>query len=87
MYALIYDEHDLAKPFKRVISVHKTRQTAEKALKKRQDKLGRRVYECNTRIVWAHQRVKAGGTICTTDFSAWRPGEKIPEGEMHSDTD
>jgi hypothetical protein len=34
MYALIYDEYDLANREKRVISVHKTRGTAEKALKK-----------------------------------------------------
>ena len=87
MYALIYDEHDLAKPFKRVISIHRSRETAEKALKKRQEKLGRRVYECNTRIVWTNRKVKAGSTISTTDFSTWRPGEEIPHGEMHSDTD
>jgi hypothetical protein len=36
MYALIYDEFDLAKREKSVISVNKSRETAEKALKKRQ---------------------------------------------------
>ncbi len=87
MYALIYDDHDLAKPFKRVISMHTSRATAEKALKKRQDKLGRKVWDCNTRIVWATRKAKAGGTISAADFSTWRPGEKIPEGELHSDTD
>ena len=46
MYALIYDEFDLAKREKKVISVHKTREMAEKALKKRQRKLYRRVWEC-----------------------------------------
>jgi hypothetical protein len=39
MYALIYDEFDPAKREKKVISVHKTRAAAEKALKKRQRKL------------------------------------------------
>ena len=57
MYALIYDESDPAKREKKVISVHKTRETAEKALKKRQHKLDKRVWECNTRIVWAYDRV------------------------------
>jgi hypothetical protein len=33
MYALIYDDSDPAKREKRVVSVHKTRETAEKALK------------------------------------------------------
>ena len=51
MYALIYDEYDLAKPRKRVISVHRKRETAEQALAKRQRKLGKRVWECDTRIV------------------------------------
>jgi hypothetical protein len=44
MYALIYDEFDSAKREKKVISVHKTRETAEKALEKRQRKLGKRVW-------------------------------------------
>jgi hypothetical protein len=71
MYALIYDEHDLVKPKKKVISVHKSRDTAETALEKRKKKLGKKVWECNTRIVW----------------TTWRPGEPIPAGEMYSDTD
>ena len=41
MYALIYDEFDPAKREKRVISVHKTRETAEKAMKKRQRSVDR----------------------------------------------
>jgi hypothetical protein len=51
MYALIYDEFDPAKREKKVISVHETREAAEKALKKRQRELGKRVWECHTRIV------------------------------------
>ena len=35
MYALIYDEFEPAKREKRVVSVHKTRLTAEKALTKK----------------------------------------------------
>jgi len=46
MYTLIYDEHNLAEPFTKVISVHKSRETAEKALQKRMVKLGRRVWDC-----------------------------------------
>jgi hypothetical protein len=42
LYALIYDEFDPAKREKEVISVHRTRETAEKALNKRQHKLGKK---------------------------------------------
>ena len=80
MYALIYDEFEPAKREKRVISVHKTRETAEKALKKRQRKLGRRVWECHTRIVWVNGRVHEGETITPNFFDTWAPGEKIPQG-------
>ena len=75
MYALIYDEFDPAKRAKRVISAHKTRETAEKALKKRQLKLGKRVWECNTRIVWVYDRVHKGDTITPISFDTWAPGE------------
>ncbi len=63
MYALIYDEFDPAKREKRVISVHKSRETAENALKKRQRKLSRRAWECYTRIVWVYDWVHEGDTI------------------------
>jgi hypothetical protein len=39
MFALIYDTHELDKPFKRVLSVHKTRETDEQALGKRMARL------------------------------------------------
>jgi hypothetical protein len=87
MYALIYDEYDLNKPQKAVISVHKTRETAEKALVKRQKKLGRRVWECNTRIVWVNRKVRTGDHVSVPEYSTWRPGEKIPEGEMYPSAD
>ena len=87
MYALIYDEHEIRKPLKKVISVHKTRLNAEKALEKRQQKLGKKVWECHTRIVWIQGRVKRGTYVSHTQFSNWRPGETIPEGELYSDTD
>jgi len=40
MYALIYDENDPLIREKKGISVHKTRGNAERALEKRQRKLG-----------------------------------------------
>ena len=87
MYALIYDEHDLSKPRKKVISVHRSRETAEKALAKRQKKLGKRVWECDTRIVWVKTKIAAGDFVATKDFETWRPGEKIPVGERYMDSD
>ena len=87
MYALIYDEYDLQKPKKKVISVHRKRQTAEKALEKRQRDLGRTVEKCNTRIVWVKGTVRKGNYLSAADFETWRPGEKIPFGELYSDTD
>ncbi len=87
MYALIYDEFDPAKREKKVISIHKTRASAEKALKKRQEKLGRRVWECHTRIVWVHDRVNKGDSITANNFDTWAPGEKIPEGDRVPDGD
>ena len=87
MYALIYDEYDLQKPKKKVISVHRKRQTAEKALEKRQRDLVRSVEECNTRIVWVKVTVRKGNYLTAADFETWRPGEKIPVGELYSDTD
>jgi hypothetical protein len=87
MYALIYDEHNLLKPRKKIISVHRSRKTAEKALEKRMRDLGRIVEECNTRIVWVEGKAKKGGYLTGSDFKTWRPGEKIPEGELYSDTD
>ena len=87
MYALIYDESDPAKREKRVISVHKTRETAEKALKKRQRKLDRKVWECSTRIVWVYDRVHEGDTTTAKSFDTWAPGEKIPQGDRVPDVD
>ncbi len=48
MYALIYDEHMLDKPQKKVISIHDSREDADVALEERKKELGRKVYECNT---------------------------------------
>ena len=87
MYALIYDEFDPSQRKKKVISLHKTRQTAEKALMDRQRKLGKRVWECHTRIVWAHGRIRRGDTIMPSAFDTWAPGEKIPEGDKVPDGD
>jgi hypothetical protein len=87
MYALIYDEHRLGEPQKKVISVHESRQVAEVALERRRAELGRRVWECNTRIVWVEKDTAAGDFLNPSEYDAWRTGEEIPEGETHSDTD
>ena len=87
MYALIYDEHDPLKSSKQVISIHKTREEAEEALENRRRMLHRSIQECNTRIVWAECEVRQGDHLTGVDFDAWRPGEKIPAGELYSDTD
>lgn len=87
MYALIYDDFDPAKRKKEVLSVHKTRETAEKGLRNRQRKLGKRVWECRTRIVWVYDRVHDGDMITPTHFDTWAPGEKIPAGDRVPDGD
>lgn len=87
MFALIYDEHELEKPEKKVLSTHRTRETAEAALEKRKKELGREVWECNTRIVWIEKKVKKGETVIAKEYANWKPGEDVPFGETHSDTD
>ncbi len=87
MYALIYDEFDPSIREKEVISVHKSRKTAEKALKERQKRLGRRVWECRTRVVWVKNLVRKGETIRPSSFDTWAPGEKIPASEQVPDGD
>jgi hypothetical protein len=87
MYALVYDEFDPKKPMKRVISVHKSRKAAEITLAKRQRRLGRKVWECYTRIVWVDGPVHTGDYLKPEAFDTWAPGEEIPEGERISDTD
>jgi hypothetical protein len=87
MYALIYDEFDPAIREKKVVSVHKTRETAHKALKERQKQLGRRVWECHTRVVWVKNPVRKGDTITPDSFSTWAPGETIPASEQVPDGD
>ncbi|WP_372681274.1 hypothetical protein [Desulfosarcina sp.] len=87
MFALIYDTHELDKPQKRVISVHKSRETAERVLGIRMARLGKKVEECNTRIVWVKRKVQREDVVIDKDFSTWKPGEKIPYGELHPDCD
>jgi hypothetical protein len=87
MFALIYDTHELDKPQKRVISVHQSRKTAETALEERKKRLGKTVEECDTRIVWVKRKVQREDVVIDKDFSTWKPGEKVPYGETHSDTD
>ena len=87
MYVLIYDEFEPLIREKKVISVHKTRETAEKALEKRQRKLGKRVWECKTRIVWVYNQVHKDDSITPDSFDTWAPDEKIPGEELEPDTD
>ncbi|BBO76809.1 hypothetical protein DSCW_42260 [Desulfosarcina widdelii] len=87
MFALIYDTHELSKPFKRVLSVHKSRKTAERALEKRMSKLGKRVWDCDTRIVWLKEPARPGEDVTENAFSTWQPGETVPYGELHPDSD
>jgi len=68
MYALIYDEHRLDRPEKRVISIHRRRDTAEDALEKRQKKLGRTVAECNTRVGWVKKKIQSGDSVGHGDY-------------------
>ena len=87
MYALIYDEHQLDKPQKKVISVHDSREEADVALEERKKELGRKVWECNTRIVWVKRELAARDFVGPGEYDTWRPGEKVPEGETHADSD
>ena len=81
MYALIYDQFDPSEREKTVISVHRTRKTAEKALRDRWHKLDKKVWECHTRIVWVYDRVHAGDKLTPNYFDTWAPGEMIPMGD------
>ncbi len=87
MYALIYDDHSLDESYKKVISVDGTREESEKVLEQRQKDLGKRVWECNTRIVWTDKAVAPDDMLKTDEFVTWRPGEDIPEGELYSNED
>jgi len=87
MYALIYDEFDQSKREKKVISVHRTREAADKALEKRQQKMDKRVWECNARIVWVYNQVRTGETVTPDSFDTWAPDEKIPLGDRIPDGD
>jgi len=87
MYALIYDEHQLENPSKKVISVHASREDADSALEKRKKELGKKVWECNTRIVWIEKEINSGDVVNPGEYETWRPGEAIPEGEVNADSD
>lgn len=87
MFALIYDTHELDKPQKRVISTHDSRKAAESALEERIKRLGKTVEECETRIVWLKRAVQPEDVVTVKDFSTWKPGEQVPYGETHPDSD
>lgn len=87
MYALIYDEHMLDQPRKKVISIHESREEAEVALENRKKELGRKIWECYTRIVWVEGETVNRGFLRPGEYATWRPGEFVPEGELHSDSD
>ncbi|MEN8246826.1 MAG: hypothetical protein ABFS43_18210 [Thermodesulfobacteriota bacterium] len=87
MFALIYDKHQSDRPFKKVISVYNSRENAEIALEERKKELGREVWECHTRIVWLEKQIDTGEVVGPGEYCTWGPDEKIPEGEIHSDSD
>jgi len=87
MYALICDEFDPTKREKRVISVHKTRITAEKAQMKLPHKLIQKASECYTRIVWVNDPIRKGDCITPDAFDTWAPGETIPQGDRIPECD
>ena len=87
MYALIYDEFDLSKRDKEVISLHPDRNSAENALKYWRVELGKTILECHTRIVWLHNKVNPGETVTPNLFDTWSPYEEIPESEKVPDVD
>ena len=87
MYALICDEFEPTRREKRVISVHKTRITAEKAQMKLPYKLIQAGRKCYTRIVWVYYPIRRGETITPDLFDTWAPGEKIPEGDRIPECD
>ena len=47
MFALIYDTHEMDKPFKKVFSLPRSRETDERALEKRMTRLGKKVWDCD----------------------------------------
>ena len=87
MFAVIYDDYDLSKPEKEVLSIHKTRATAQNALMERQRKLGKRVWECHARVVWLQDRVQPGDKVTADTFDTWAPDEEIPEGDRVPEVD
>ena len=62
---------------KPIVSVHKTRKTAEKAQAKRRKKLGLGFLEDHTRIVWVEDWVHTGDTITPDRFDTLSPDEEI----------
>jgi hypothetical protein len=87
MYAIIEDDHDLTRREKPVLSVHKSREDAEKAIKEHWEQVDKRVWECIHRIVWVEGRVHSGDHITPSDFETWAPHEEIPEGDRVPDGD
>ena len=63
------------------------RKAAEIALEQRIARLGKTVEECETRIVWLRRDVQPEDVVTVKDFSTWKPGEPVPYGETHPDSD
>jgi len=87
MFALIYDPHDMSKPFKQVLSVHKTREAAQQALEKRMARSGKHLWERDARIVWLTENAKPGYGVTENAFSTRQPGESIPYGQTQAERD
>jgi hypothetical protein len=37
--------------------------------------------------VWVEREIAAGNFVGPGEYDTWRSGEKIPEGEIHADSD
>ena len=87
MYALIEDDYDPTKRQKQVMSAHKSREAAQKALEKHRIEVQKRVWECIHRIVWIEGQIRRGDRITPDAFETWGPHEEIPEGDRVPDGD
>lgn len=72
MYALIHREEYPNTSKKRVISIHASRKDSERALRKRQQALGKDQWACKTKIVWTDKAIQPGDIITENERLVWR---------------